>query len=392
MTIFSKHWKKIGPVFQSLENVYPHPLPSLKGAERGEGWDSKWPKRPLTPALSPRCGARENGGRSGSALIVALWVLIIMSLLVGAFAFDMYVESGITSHFRKRLQAQYLARAGVEYARMLLAQSFEVNENDEVEEDREAMFMGALNLKKGIGLSGFSQELGGGKFTLDIMPEQGRRDINSLSDEDWEEILDQANIPDEGLLWEELIDCFTDWVDASDEKQLNGAESDDPFYEDRGYECKNARVDTVDELLLIKGFTPAIVYGGPPLNEGGDPLKGIANVLTAWGGSGKVNVNTATSDVLMTIPGMEEWQVEDIMMARGGEDGIEGNKDDGITDLGKIPGLTDAVKGRLTTDEHTYVRVISVGEVHGIQSGIWCVFHAESGSVTPVFWREEPMK
>ena len=344
------------------------------------------------PAPMGEKGIGRKDSRSGAVLIVALWVLIIMSLLVGAFAFDMYVESGITSYFRKRIQAQYLARAGVEYARMLLAQSFEVNENDQVEEDREAMFMGALNLKKGIGLSGFSQELGGGKFTLDIMPEQGRRDINSLSDEDWEEILDQANIPDEGLLWEELIDCFTDWVDPGDEHQINGAESDDEFYEDRGYKCKNARIDTVDELLLIKGFTPAIVYGGPPLNEGDEPLRGIADVLTAWGGSGKVNVNTATRDVLMTIPGMEEWQVEDIMAARGGEDGIEGKKDDGITDLGKIPSLTDAVKGKLTTDEHAYVRVISIGEVYGIRSGIWCVYHAESGNVTPVFWREEPMK
>ena len=94
------------------------------------------------------------------------------------------------------------------------------------------------------------------------LPEQGRRNVNTLTDEDWEEILDQAGVPQE--MWAELIDCFHDWTDEDDEHHLNGAESDDSFYEERGYKCKNAPLDTVDELLLIKGFTPAIVYGGPP--------------------------------------------------------------------------------------------------------------------------------
>ena len=44
--------------------------------------------------------------------VVALWVLIILSLLIGAFAFDMHIEAGITSFYRKRLRSQYLATRG----------------------------------------------------------------------------------------------------------------------------------------------------------------------------------------------------------------------------------------------------------------------------------------
>ncbi|MDP2990016.1 MAG: hypothetical protein Q8O57_05570, partial [Kiritimatiellota bacterium] len=54
----------------------------------------------------------------GSALIVVLWVIGLLSMFVMAFAFDMHVEARITSSWRKKLMAEYLAKAGVELARM----------------------------------------------------------------------------------------------------------------------------------------------------------------------------------------------------------------------------------------------------------------------------------
>ncbi len=346
----------------------------------------------LTETAWVRCPPirnRQSAIGNGSALIVVLWVLLILSMLISSFAFDMHVESGITSYYRRRVQTQYLARAGTEYAKLLLTKSFKAKESDIVEAVDADLHDKALTLSKGMGLSGVSQELGGGKFSLDILPEQGRRNVNMLSDEDWEEILDQSGVPQDQ--WPELIDCLGDWVDNDplEAHKLNGAESDDPYYEERGYLCKNGPLDTVDELLLVKGFTPSIVYGGPS-EDGKETYTGIASWLTTWG-NGQVNVNTATREVLLTIPGVDDLMVDEIMEARKGTDMVEGTEDDGIEDLNKISGMTPEIAKALTTSERKYVRIISKGEVGDLRSGIWAVLEVSEASIVPVFWREEDM-
>ncbi len=329
-----------------------------------------------------------NAKRSGTALIVSLWVMIILSLLVAAFAFDMIVESGITSYYRKRVKAQYLARAGVEWAKLILVKSTKVKAEDIVPPEEEDLYVKAMNLSRGNAVRGMTKELGQGKIILDIVPEQSRRNVNTLADEDWEEILDQCNVPEE--LWPSLIDCFADWVDQSDEHRLNGAESDDAFYQEKGYKVKNGPLDTVDELLLIKGFTPAIVYGGPPIHKDDEPMTGIASLLTTYG-DGKVNVNTASREVLLTL-GIADYTVDDIIRLRDGPDLAAGTKDDGIENLDEIPGLEASVKEKLTTQERKYVRLVSIGEVQKVKSGIWCVLSVDEGGIKPLFWREETMQ
>ena len=148
-----------------------------------------------------------DASKEGSALIVTLWVLIILSLLVGSFAFDMYIESGITSYYRKRLKAQYLARAGVEYAKNMLEQSFKADAKETPPSGGEDAWVRSVNLSRGMGVS-LDHSLGDGKVLLEILPEQGRRNVNTLTDEDWEEVLDQGGVPQE--MWPELIDCFHD--------------------------------------------------------------------------------------------------------------------------------------------------------------------------------------
>ena len=58
--------------------------------------------------------------KQGAALIVALWVLIILSLIVGSFAFEAKLEAMLVSYKRKKYQAEMLAKSGVEYARAIL--------------------------------------------------------------------------------------------------------------------------------------------------------------------------------------------------------------------------------------------------------------------------------
>ena len=147
---------------------------------------------------------RPGQRQAGAALIVALWTVLILSLLIGGLAYEMHIEAGITSYARKRLKAQVAARGGVEHAKFLLAKSFESGAFEESEEEKEDLRILAKNLGRGIGVAGTKVAMGASQATVDILPEAGRRNVNKLGDEDWEELLDQAGVPEEK--WPELID------------------------------------------------------------------------------------------------------------------------------------------------------------------------------------------
>ena len=58
-----------------------------------------------------------------------------------------------------------------------------------------------------------------------------------------------------------IVDSILDWIDTDDLHRLNGAESD--YYQSlpNPYKAKNGRLDTLEELLLIKGMSPDILFG-----------------------------------------------------------------------------------------------------------------------------------
>jgi len=335
-------------------------------------------------------------GREGAALIVAVWVILILTILISSMAFDMQVEANVAGFQRKRVKAQYLARAGMEWSIAVLSRKVKDSESKDEELVLEAgqdeqLVVASVNLSRGVGVSGLAKEMGEGKFTVDILPEESRRNVNTLSEDDWKEIFDQAGV--ENTRWGELYDCLQDWIDEGDEHRLNGAETDDSYYKERDYEVKNAPLDTVDELLMIKGFDQSLLYGGPSPESDANQYMGIAGWLTTWG-DGKVNINTASREVLLTLPNIEESVIDAILEYRTGIDAIPNTRDDGFRDLEEVyskTGLSSELGALITTTERKFLRVVSIGEIGGVRNGIWAVLQAGEGNVIPVFWREEAM-
>lgn len=325
----------------------------------------------------------EHESKRGAALIVVMWVLIIVAMIVSTFAFEMQLEARIISAQRKRFKADQLALAGVEMAKAMLS----FKEKDETKGPtgekvlhEDPYLNEAVKIVEGVPVN-YSEALGDGMVNLHIDFEKGRRNIRTMTHDDWREIFDQANIPNN--LWDSMLDCLDDWQDDDgDLHKLNGAESDDPFYRKRGYECKNALVDTVDELLLIKGWTQEILYGTPPGEETDKPVAGIAKQLTTWG-DGKINPNSASREVLNSLK-ISAGVIDAILEARLGLDGEEGTADDGIsqTDFAAL-GLDD--RFTLTPE---YVTVRSVGVADDVQSEISCIFKLGEKLVNPIFWTE----
>jgi general secretion pathway protein K len=194
-------------------------------------------------------------------------------------------------------------------------------------------------------------------------------------------LFEQAGIPN--TQWSEMLDCLMDWQDENELHQLNGAESDDPFYKKRGYGCKNAPVDTVDELLLIKNWGEEVLYGTPPEIKTDSPINGIAEQLTTWG-SGKINPNSASSEVLNSLT-ISDGMIDAILEIRLGPDGKAGTEDDGITEEDFTAMGLD---GGIFTLKPEYVKVTSIGDVAGVKSQISCIFKLGDKEPVPLFWLE----
>ena len=92
-------------------------------------------------------------------------------------------------------------------------------------------------------------------------------------------------------------DAILDWLDSDDETRPEGAEYDFYAEQELGYSCKNAPMDSLDELLLIKGVTPEMFFGN---REAG--FLPLTELLTVHGNpNGTVNLNTAEYETLLAL-------------------------------------------------------------------------------------------
>ncbi|MFH1459962.1 MAG: hypothetical protein ABIG64_06270 [Candidatus Omnitrophota bacterium] len=112
---------------------------------------------------------------------------------------------------------------------------------------------------------------------------------------------------------DKLASCIIDWKDTDDQVLPRGAE--DKYYQNLNvpYDCKNASFEVLEELLLVKGMDEEI-------------FNKIKPYLTVYG-SGRVNINTASRTVLLSL-GLTENLVDKIVSFRCGEDNQIATQDD----------------------------------------------------------------
>jgi general secretion pathway protein K len=333
---------------------------------------------------------------------VAIWVILLLSILVGSFAYEAHLEARVTSYCRKRTRAEYLAKSGFVVAQMLMERSASVDEDAEPDPD-DRWFDSAVSLKHGA-LRGLEEPLGDGTIILDIVPEPARRNINRLDGgeneseaevtENLERVLEVGGVVEE--MWEDYIDPFLDWIDKDGESRGEAAETDDYYSTlDKPYTAKNGPLDTIEELLLVKNFDRAILYGGVIESEfaDGEPIaiSGIEDLLTTYG-DGKVNVNAASARVLMTLPEVDELVAGAIIEERDGlpaEDGTqEGEAFESPEDFRARLDLPAGVLKYVTTESGIY-RVTSTGDVGGVRRTLWGIVEFAGGTMRVLRWRED---
>lgn len=218
--------------------------------------------------------------QKGIALTMVLWVLTILMVIVLSFSFAARTETHSTLIFKEGIENKFLAEAGLERGIMEI---FYRRQNLNIE----GSDIWAIDNKP------YAIQLGNGNCTVKIADEAGKVDINATSDVILKNLLMNLGVQGEKL--DIIVDSIMDWKDADDLHRLNGAESDYYMSLPNPYKAKNANFDTLEELLLIKGMTPEILYG-----DGGN--KGAIAFFTVTSKRNAINVNTAPKEILTALP------------------------------------------------------------------------------------------
>lgn len=312
--------------------------------------------------------------RRGSALLMALWIIAVLSIMVLSFASEAHLQTGINVYVRERNRVNRLVEAGRILAEVVIADYSNAPEWAE-DEDAEKLFEDdrwykeKRDLKSGrpcvIGPILVDEENpDSGTVKVDIRITRGLN-INELTPDGdqswrlrWEMILKSHGIPEDYEveaydsqhhsrshfnLINLLIASFADWVDSDDNSTSMdgedcGAESKwyEEEYEDNNVDDefkrypRNGAIPDIKELSYIRGFRdfPVVLTGGV-LNPEEDPkdqitVRGIADMFNTLG-SAKVYINDCTRDELMTVPGIfDEDDEEDLEKSTENIDAILG--------------------------------------------------------------------
>ncbi len=250
-----------------------------------------------------------NDKNQGSILIISLWILTILSLMAMTISFYAMLQMKVVRLHVSQVQERYLAQAGFSWAMYILATTDDGKY--ETLNQKWAVNPGSFKEKK-LGDGFFSVAYGqkdsklGQITTFGILDEERKININTAP----KEIL--MRLPN---ATEEIVAAVMDWRDANSAAEREGAEKD--YYErlDIPYPAKDAPLEALEELLLVKDFTRAL------LNQWKD-------LLTIYG-SGKVNINTASEEVLKVL-GFDDELIHKILTFRRGLDGEIGTSDDGL--------------------------------------------------------------
>ena len=239
---------------------------------------------------------RISGPERGVALLVVLWVLVILTVLVTAFSFMTRTETHATLFFKEGAERRLLAEAGIERAiTELFYRARPAAAPDDIVKVDGTLYTGSL---------------GSDAYTYRIFEESGRIDINKLDDSSG--VILSNLLVNRGISREEadtIVDSVLDWKDPDELVRLNGAESEYYMSLATPYKSKNAAFDSVEEVIMVRGMTPAILYGA-----GGSP--GIFDFLTVYSGMNTINVNAAAGEVLAALPGMNPDAADMLITSR----------------------------------------------------------------------------
>ena len=215
--------------------------------------------------------------------------------------------------------------------------------------------------------------VGDGTVSLHIIELESKININRADTPLLTQVLTTMGV--DASLISVVSDSIQDWIDTDDATRPAGAESD--YYQGLTppYYAKDAPMDDIEELQLVKGVTPLMFKGGTAadpnspfqhhkLGFGNAPGQaedypfGLRDVFTPFS-NGKININTADANVLQCLPGLDANSAQAILTLRTSDGGAD-NNNGVIASLGQLqpvvsnPQAFQSINHYCTTRGDTY--------------------------------------
>jgi len=267
--------------------------------------------------------------RRGSILLLVLVVVVMLTLASFGLCNLMIARRRGAATFGRKLQVEAIAASGVDRIAGELLRDEEMVRQDGGLYDNPGLFRGVVVVDEESGR-------GMGRFTV-LAPGDANSTAGSASDEVVRYGLENesARINLNTLLrfeklrrgaarrmlsalpemTEEIADAILDWIDQDDRPRRFGAEANDYSGLEPPYGPRNGPLESIEELLLVRGVTPALLFGADRNRNGRlDPAEadlpsaraglaagGWARYLTLYSeerivrpdGTPKINVNDA---------------------------------------------------------------------------------------------------
>jgi len=316
----------------------------------------------------------------GMALILTILVISLIVALTLQFNASMRSDLQATANLRDGVKIGYIAKSGFNYALGVLSVDSAEEDVDSLHDtwaDAKAMSENAASL--------FDE----GRIEVRISDHSARIQVNRIVGENGEYNAVQKglltrflNSPAFGLSPEDvdnIVDAMKDWIDGNSEVTRFGAE--DTYYQtlEKPYPCKNAPLEFIEELLLIRGITKDLFYGT-------EERPGISRYLSTYG-DGKINVNNADPLILRALSDdMDDGMVKEMISYR--ED-----KESDLSDPAwykMLPGMGDVnISDELVTTSSTYFEVTSEGFRDNMAKRISGIVKRIEGELDTLSWKVE---
>lgn len=221
--------------------------------------------------------------QTGVALVLVLWVITLLSVIAGNFAYSMRSEAQIARNLLSATQAKSAADAGVQLAWFELLKP-------------------ATEPQRWLG-NGAAHEVtfNGAQLRITILDQSGKIDLNSAPVALLKGLFGSIGLTEEASAT--LLDQVQDWRDVDNFKRPNGAEEDEYRAAGKNYTPSNAPFETVDELQRVLGMNS-------------DIYRKLAPALTVHSRQPSVNTTVAPYAVLLAIPGVSPAMAEQYVRQR----------------------------------------------------------------------------
>lgn len=245
----------------------------------------------------------------GVVLLMVLWTTMLLTMLAAALVSEVRLSALTAYYYKKnscrladRLSAVAIAKMELMLVRMPKPPG--VDPGEVVRQRKNGYVKKEAYLFNGQRLTPHYPLPEG--VDLRIYDHAGLIDLRRLTKSNMRKILSKLLPEKSDDRLNDLINSWQDWIDADDLKRIGGAEKEYYSTLKPPYAPSNMAFETVDELLLIKGF--AELFQGINIHA--------AFTLHGNGNDSRINFNLATRDALLLVPGLDARDVDRILEVR----------------------------------------------------------------------------